>query len=131
MNGIEAINAMAEGKIVKVAYKHEDAHTVIENDHFRMDEDVLVRGLGGEVWNEAHTKMRHFLLCEFEEVNEYPLNFFEAMRAVDEGKAVKSNCYESLLYKKNEKGILIYADDGCPATLWSEEIKAKWKIVEE
>ena len=131
MEGIEAINAMAEGKTVKVARKHEGATTIIECDHFKMNGDVLMVGPGGIRWHESHVKMRHFLLCEFEEVNDYTLTLFEAMRAVDEGKAVKSNCYESLLYKKNEKGILIYADDGCPATLWSEEIKAKWKVVEE
>ena len=125
MNGIEAIKAMMEGKTVKVIKAF---GTLDVGVRYRFDNGRLVLVLSRA---ESSVKMNDFLASEFEVMPEYPLNFFEAMQAVDEGKTVQNDwILDDCSYKKNEEGNLIYNNDFI-ASLSTSEIGAKWRIVEE
>lgn len=125
MNGIEAIKAMMEGKTVKVIKAF---GTLDVGVRYRFDNGRLVLVLSRA---ESSVKMNDFLASEFEVMPEYPLNFFEAMQAVDEGKTVQNDWVDDdCSYKKDEEGNLVYNNDFI-AGLSVSEIKAKWKIVGE
>ena len=126
MNGIEAIKAMMEGKTLKVIKAF---GTLDVGVRYRFDNGRLVLVLSRA---ESSVKMNDFLVSEFEIVPEYPLTFFEAMEALNEGKKVMNERYNRIVYKKNEQGIIVYNDDDVETPgFGSTEIAAKWKIVEE
>lgn len=127
MDGIEAIKTMMEGKTVKVIH---GCVTVVTGMTYKFnDMGELVRSESGR---HSTAKMNDFLVSEFEIVPEYPLTFFEAMEALNEGKKVMNERYNRIVYKKNEQGIIVYNDDDVETPgFGSTEIAAKWKIVEE
>lgn len=126
MNGIEAIKAMMEGKTVEVT---KDVGKVAVGKTYKFnDKGELVMGSG----TPSVASFNDFLASEFEIVPEYPLTFFEAMEALNEGKKVMNERYNRIVYKKNEQGIIVYNDDDVETPgFGSTEIAAKWKIVEE
>lgn len=126
MNGIEAIKAMMEGKTVEVT---KDVGKVAVGKTYKFnDKGELVMGSG----TPSVASFNDFLASEFEIVPEYPLTFFEAMEALNEGKKVMNERYNRIVYKKNEQGIIVYNDDDVETPgIGSTEIAAKWKIVEE
>ena len=126
MNGIEAIKAMMEGKTVEVT---KDVGKVAVGKTYKFNDKgelVMVSG------TPSVASFNDFLASEFEIVPEYPLTFFEAMEALNEGKKVMNERYNRIVYKKNEQGIIVYNDDdGETPGIGSTEIAAKWRIVEE
>lgn len=127
MDGIEAIKAMMEGKTVEVIHGCEAVVTGMTYKFNDMGE--LVRSESG---HRSTARMNDFLASKFEIVPEYPLDFFEAMEALNEGKKVMNERYSCIVYKKNEQGIIVYNDDDVETPgIGSTEIAAKWRIVEE
>ena len=128
MNGIEAIKAMMEGKTVEVTKavgKVAVGKTYKFNDKGEL---VMVSG------TPSVASFNDFLASEFEEVLEYPLTFLEAMQAINEGKKVVCELYDSLVHQKDEVGRIFYLDCGGEPKYVGfnlEEVEAKWKIVEE
>ena len=128
MNGIEAIKAMMEGKTVEVTLGFA---TVEANVRYRFNDGLLVMV---ELGKNSGVKMNDFLLSQFEVVPEYPLTFLEAMQAINEGKKVVCELYDSLVHQKDEVGRIFYLDCGGEPKYVGfslEEVEAKWKIVEE
>lgn len=125
MNGMEAIKAMMEGKTVVVTVADGN---IVDDTRYRINNHgVLVRGIQ-EISSNA--SMNAFLASEFEVVPEYPLNFFEAMEALNKGETVMNDYYE-LKYMMDAEGNVILAKTGGRIGFAKEEITAKWKIVEE
>jgi len=126
MNGIEAIKAMMNGKTVEVTEGFSEVH---EGMRYRMNSnEILVRADSGI---PSTARMNSILTSKFEIVPEYPLNFFEAMEALNEGKTVKNESYSDTHCKKNEDGRIVYDNGTHDAYFEKDELNAKWKIVGE
>lgn len=127
MDGIEALNAMKEGKIVKTKY----------GGLYRMIGDEIQYYNGGKwefteiiVLNDWITDDYELSPEPVEEPVEYNLTFFEAMvEAAFWGDIVCSEQYPKIKYYM--KAGVLYRQDGTTANLQACEIKAKWRVVEE
>lgn len=125
MDGMEAIEAMMEGKTVVVTKGVSD---VVEGIRYWInDHGILLMGNHGI---PSPARMNAILASQFEVVPDYTLNFFEAMEALNEGKTVQNEAYKDTYYKKNEDGNIVYDNGTNDAYFTNEELKAKWKIVE-
>lgn len=124
MNGIEALKALEEGKIVKTKFERQ----------YRMVEDEVQYYDEGE-WNYTEIELNVWINRDYEILSEplYNLTFLEAMAAVKEGKRVKSE-FMDLIYYLDCTGKLVFENDrgvkDCGSFV-AEEVMANWKIVEE
>lgn len=122
MKGIEALQAMKEGKIVKDEY----------GKYYRMENYHVLCYVDGE-WPSFEMHLNDWMDLNFEFTSkpvEYNLTFFEAMvEAAFWGDIVCSERYPNVKYYM--KAGVLYHQDGITADLQSCEIKAKWRVVEE
>ena len=121
MKGIEALQAMKEGYIVKDEY----------GKYYRMENYHVLCYVDGE-WPSFEMDLNDWMDLNFELVSEpvtFNLTFFEAMCETAQGKIVCSERYPQIKYYM--KAGVLYHQDGITADLQSCEIKAKWRVVEE
>lgn len=126
MNGIEAMKALLRGKTVKV----------VESDWFALgrivkidtDGDGLTELRDADTGGTIGWGVNQVLASEFEEMPEYRLTFFEAMRALEQGRTVANDRYPTPRYRVEDGKIV--DEDGEATSFYTSEISAKWKIVE-
>ena len=118
MNAREAMQALLDGKTIR----REDVgvETIL-----RMDDISLVQTYNGFV-------TRRTVLTGFEVVEEYPLTFEGALRAMLDGKIVEGELHSDLYRFNKVLGFehLDYDDQWRPCEIEVPEQNAKWKVVE-
>lgn len=126
MNGIEALIAMKEGKMVKDEY----------GIYYRMEGLRLLCYVGGE-WSGFEMDLSDWMGRNFEFTSKpvkYDLTFFEAMCKANEGAIVSNDAYPE--YKCIMKdGVLHYYENynftDSTVSIDFDEMKGKWRVVEE
>lgn len=123
MNGIEALQAMKEGKIVSPI--HSDCR-------YRMIDDVVQRSKAKGEWERCLVELNNWMDMNFELSSEpikYDLTFFEAMSNAFWGEIVCNEAYPTVEYRM-KMGVLYWLD-GVVAGIQPHEMKAKWRVVKE
>lgn len=120
MDGIEAWNAMKEGKIVENMYRV----------MFRMKNDI-VQCFGEGGWKPHVVGLNVWMSYNYELLSgpPYNLTFFEAMCEAAHGRIVNNMEYPDYNYCMKD-GVL-RGTNGLFSVLELEEINTKWRVVEE
>lgn len=117
MNAREAMQALLDGKVLRRG---------------RVTTILTVWGLLIKVDNGTYEEI---ILEDCEVVEEYPLTFEEALRAMLDGKVVKPEGYDDAYRFRGEFQFSVYADESKDVWDILEEFedcvqRGKWKVVE-
>lgn len=124
MNGIEAMKALLEGKTVKVVKS--DWFTLGRIVKINTDGDGLTELRDADTGVTIGWSVNEVLASEFEEMPEYRLTFFEAMRALQQGRTVANEYLFSTYRMKDDTLVNQYDEE---ESFSKREISAKWRIV--
>lgn len=120
MNARDTLRALADGE------------TIIDKDGFlwKVDEydELVVKKLERERWIHSYSIFNGD--CEI--YKEYPLDFEQALRAMLDGKVVRSDLRPHLKQRFHDRRFEFNEDDDewLDSYVPLEEQKAKWKVVE-
>lgn len=125
MNGLEALNAMKEGKIVRTKYGR----------LYRMKDNLVKYNCAGK-WEFTEIELNDWINYDYElspepveEPVEYNLTFSEAMCEAAQGSIVCNEEYPSMKHYMKDGKLCCY--DDIVTGLQEDEVRAKWRVVEE
>lgn len=121
MNARDAMQALLDGKTLCNG----------NSNHYKLDSDGYIISKGDiSAGNWYSTD----ILCMNGVVDEYPLTFKQALRAMLDGKVVMNDCTCGMFRFNDgfEVGKNLTSDEGkwFPVVIYRNEQKAKWKVVE-